>query len=129
MCRDPVAQVGLETATERGCVAQHHPHHLAALDRGRIIHVGRDKLVHAIDAATGKKAWTFKAEARIDSSPAIANGRAYIGSSDGRSCVFDIATGAKQWECETGSGFTSSPAIAAGRVIIASTDGVIYCFG
>ena len=30
---------------------------------------GRDKIVHAIDTATGKAAWTFATRARVDSSP------------------------------------------------------------
>jgi outer membrane protein assembly factor BamB len=38
----------------------------AALANGRIILGGRDKYVHAIDAATGKPAWTFATRARVD---------------------------------------------------------------
>ncbi|MGH9203216.1 MAG: PQQ-binding-like beta-propeller repeat protein, partial [Vicinamibacterales bacterium] len=55
----------------------------ATLDRGRVVLGGRDKIVHGIDAATGKKGWTFETRARVDSSPAVAAGRVYIGSSDG----------------------------------------------
>ena len=43
----------------------------------RVIVGGRDKTVHAIDAATGKSAWTFVTRARVDSSPAVAGGRVY----------------------------------------------------
>ena len=65
----------------------------AALAGGRVIVGGRDKLVHAIDAATGKAAWTFTTRARVDSSPAVAGGRVYVGSSDGRLYVLDAAHG------------------------------------
>jgi outer membrane protein assembly factor BamB len=101
----------------------------AALMDGKVIIGSRDKLVHAIDTATGKKAWTFTTGARVDSSPAVAGGRAYVGSSDGRLYVLDAANGSKLWEFNTGAAITASPAIAEGRVVVASTDGVLYCFG
>ncbi len=100
-----------------------------AFANGRVIVGSRDKLVHAIDAASGKKAWTFTARARVDSSAAIAGGRVYIGSSDGRLYVLDAAGGQKQWEFDTGAPLTASPAIASGKVVIGSGDGVVYCFG
>jgi outer membrane protein assembly factor BamB len=65
----------------------------------------------------------------VDSSPAVAGGRAYVGSSDGRLYVLDAANGSKLWEFNTGAAITASPAIAEGRVVVASTDGVLYCFG
>jgi outer membrane protein assembly factor BamB len=101
----------------------------AALSNGLVIVGGRDKLVHAIDAATGQPKWTFTTRARVDSSPAVAGGRVYVGSSDGRLYVLDVATGERRWEFDAGSGLTASPAIAAGRVVIGSQDGVLYCFG
>jgi outer membrane protein assembly factor BamB len=101
----------------------------AAFAAGRIIVGSRDKLVHAIDAASGKPAWTFATSARVDSSPAIAAGRVYVGSSDGRLYVLDAASGRKHWEFNTGSAITASPAIADGKVVVGSTDGVLYCFG
>jgi outer membrane protein assembly factor BamB len=101
----------------------------ATVTQGKVILGGRDRTVHAIDAATGKRAWAFQTRARIDSSPAVAGDRVYIGSGDNRFYVLEAATGRKVWEFDTGSGITSSPAIAGGRVLIASTDGVLYCFG
>jgi outer membrane protein assembly factor BamB len=101
----------------------------AALFGGKVIVGSRDKLVHALDAATGKAAWTFTTRARVDSSPAVAGGRVYVGSNDGRLYVLDAATGQKQWEFEAGSALVSSPAIAAGKIVIGSADGVVYCFG
>ena len=46
---------------------------------GRVIVGGRDKAVHAIDAATGKGVWKFVTRARVDSSPVVAGGRVYVG--------------------------------------------------
>ena len=75
----------------------------AALVGGRVIVGSRDKLLHAIDAATGKGAWTFTTQARVDSSPAVVGGRVYVGSSDGRLYGLNAATGRKEWEFEAGA--------------------------
>jgi len=101
----------------------------AALHGGRVIVGGRDKVVHAIDAATGKQAWAFATRARVDSSPVVAGGRVYIGSGDGRLYALDAASGKKVWEFEIGAGITASPAIAAGRLVIGAQDGRVYVFG
>jgi outer membrane protein assembly factor BamB len=90
---------------------------------------GRDKIVHAIDASSGKSVWKFTARARVDSSPAIAGGRVYVGSSDGKLYVLDGSTGQKEWEFDAGEAITASPAIAAGRLVIGAQDGRLYCFG
>ena len=101
----------------------------ATLAAGKIILGGRDKMVHAIDAKTGKGAWTFATRSRVESSPAVAGNRVFIGSNDGRLYVLDAATGKKLWEYEAGSALSASPAISDGRVVIASQDGRVFCFG
>ena len=101
----------------------------AALANGRVIVGGRDKVVHALDTATGKPAWTFTTRARVDSSPVVAGGRIYIGSSDHRLYVLDAISGAKIWEFDTGAAITASPAIASGKVVIGTQDGTVYVFG
>ena len=63
----------------------------AALPEGRVILGGRDKLVHCLDAATGASRWTCATRARVDSSPAVAGERVYVGSSDGRLYVLELA--------------------------------------
>jgi outer membrane protein assembly factor BamB len=65
----------------------------------------------------------------VDSSPAIAGSRVYVGASDGRFYVLDLASGKMVWEFEAGAPLTASPAIAAGRIVIGSQDGRVYCFG
>jgi outer membrane protein assembly factor BamB len=101
----------------------------AALAGRRLIVGGRDKLVHAIDATSGKSVWTFATRARVDSSPVVAGNRVYIGSGDGRLYVLDAEDGKQLWEFDAGAPLTASPAIASGRVVIGSGDGVLYCFG
>jgi outer membrane protein assembly factor BamB len=101
----------------------------AALDGGRVYLGGRDKVIHAIDAASGKPSWTFATRARVDSSPVVSGGRVYVGSSDGRLYALEAASGKKLWEFEIGAAVTASPAIAAGRLVIGAHDGRIYVFG
>jgi outer membrane protein assembly factor BamB len=86
-------------------------------------------MVRAIDAATGKVAWSFATRARVDSSPVVADGRVYVGSSDNRLYVLDAVSGRKLWEFDTGAALTASPAVAAGKIVIGSGDGRVYAFG
>jgi eukaryotic-like serine/threonine-protein kinase len=101
----------------------------AAVAEGRIVIGGRDKMVHCLDAGTGRELWVFMTRARVESSAALADGRAFIGSNDGKLYVLDYKTGAKVWEFNAGGPLSASPAIAGGRVVIGSEDGRLYCFG
>jgi outer membrane protein assembly factor BamB len=101
----------------------------AAVARDRVVVGGRDKLVHCLDAATGKSLWTFATKARIDGSPAIAGGRVYAGSGDGTLYVIDLADGSRRGAFEAGAPISASPAIAGGRLVVGTQDGRIYCLG
>ncbi len=101
----------------------------AALVEGKVVIGGRDKMVHCLNAATGKALWTFRTNARVESSPAIASGKVYVGSNDGRFYVLDLAKGTKLWEFNAGGALSASPAIASGRVVIGDQNGKLYCFG
>ncbi|MGZ8847238.1 MAG: outer membrane protein assembly factor BamB family protein [Pyrinomonadaceae bacterium] len=100
----------------------------AAVTADRVVLGGRDKLVHGMTAA-GKGVWTFTTRARVESSPAIAGGRVFIGSNDGMFYVLNLTTGSKLWEFNAGAPLSASPAIANGRIVIGSQDGRLYCFG
>ncbi len=96
---------------------------------GRVVVGGRDKLVHCLNAATGKRLWTFTTRARVESSPVLADGRVFVGSNDGRFYVLDFQTGAKVWEFTAGAPISASPAIADRRIVVGDQDGRLYCFG
>jgi eukaryotic-like serine/threonine-protein kinase len=100
----------------------------AAVTSDRVVIGGRDKMVHGI-TLQGKVAWTFATRARVESSPAIAGGRVFVGSNDGRFYVLSLSNGTKLWEFEAGAPLSASPAIANGRIVIGSQDGRLYCFG
>lgn len=100
----------------------------AAVAQDRIVIGGRDKLVHGLNLA-GKGIWTFATRARVESSPAIAGARVFVGSNDGRFYVLSLTNGKKLWEFDAGAPLSASPAIANGRIVIGSQDGRLYCFG
>ena len=59
---------------------RHFPFYSSALTiDGTVVIGGRDRMVHAIDESTVAGLWPFMTRARVDSSPAAANGRVYIG--------------------------------------------------
>jgi outer membrane protein assembly factor BamB len=126
--------LGVDLAARRIVWRYRHPqrefpfYSSAAVADGRVVVGGRDKMVHAIDAKTGKGLWTFMTRARVDSSPAIAGGRVYVGSSDGRFYVLGLEKGTKLWEFEAGSPLTASPAIAEGYIVIGSNGGQLFAF-
>ncbi|HKG62112.1 MAG TPA: PQQ-binding-like beta-propeller repeat protein [Pyrinomonadaceae bacterium] len=100
----------------------------AAVTSTRIVVGGRDKMIHGL-TLQGKAAWTFATRARVESSPAIADGRVFVGSNDGRFYVLSASNGTKLWEFNAGAPLSASPAIANGRIVIGSQDGRLYCFG
>ncbi|MEO2006742.1 MAG: PQQ-binding-like beta-propeller repeat protein, partial [Candidatus Poribacteria bacterium] len=101
----------------------------AAVTQRVVVVPGRDKMVHALDPATGDPLWTHNAGAKVDSSPVIVGDRAYFGTDAGVVRAVDLATGAAVWEYETGSAMAGSPAVAGGRLVIGSDSGTLYCFG
>ncbi len=54
-------------------------------------------VLHALDASSGRHAWTYIAGARIDSPPAIAHGRVLFGSRDGHLYCLNAANGERAW--------------------------------
>jgi eukaryotic-like serine/threonine-protein kinase len=101
----------------------------AAIIDARVVVGGRDKMVHCLDAYTGRAHWTFGTQARVESSPAIAAERVFVGSNDGRLYVLDFRDGRKVAEFNLGAPVSASPAIASGRVVVGAQDGKLYCFG
>src|SRR5262245_23099114 len=71
--------------------------------------------------------WQFKTGGTIVSSPALANGVVYIGSSDGALYAVDQKSGQQKWKTQTRGPVASSPAVADGLVFFLSYDGGLYC--
>ena len=63
-----------------------------------IVYFGGSLFLYALDASTGEEKWKLKTGSRVESSPAIAEGTAYIGSADGNLYAADIETGEEKWK-------------------------------
>ena len=58
---------------------------------GGTVHVGSaDRMVYALDAATGSPRWAYTTGNIVNSTPAVAGGTIYIGSGDNK--VYALAT-------------------------------------
>jgi len=92
--------------------------------RGNLQHTGvYDAL--GIAKLNGIK-WKFHTSGRVISSPAVVNGAAYVGSTDGNLYALDAASGTLKWKFSTQSSVTSSPAVASGVVYFESYDSNFY---
>jgi outer membrane protein assembly factor BamB len=88
-----------------------------------------DGKVDCLNAWTGTSIWSYPTGGGVYSSPAVADGRVYVGSFDRKVYCLDALTGIAVWNYPTGGWVRSSPAVAYGNVYIGSNDGSVYCFG
>jgi outer membrane protein assembly factor BamB len=78
--------------------------------------------------------WTGTTGGAVNSSPAVANGVIYVGSSDGKlyAYQFRCATGGQScsplWTATTGGAIDSSPAAVGTVVYVGSSDGKLYAY-
>jgi hypothetical protein len=71
--------------------------------------------------------WNYTTGFGVDSSPAVADGKVFVGSRHRKIYCLDAETGAKIWSYTTGASVWSSPAVADGKVFVGSWDNKIYC--
>lgn len=69
----------------------------------------------------------------LESSPAVANGKVFVGAFDGKLYVFNAngcgqATCQALWTASTGGSIESTPTVSKGVVFIGSDDGKLYAF-
>ena len=88
-----------------------------------------DTNVHALGVA-----WTGATGASVNSSPAVANGVVYVGSTDTKLYAFAVGCGTAGaactpiWKGATGGAIDSSPAAAGTHVFVGSSNGKLYAF-
>lgn len=96
-----------------------------------------DGSLYALSLADGTERWRFDTEGRglnsanfgfdrrtIQSSPAVADGRVFVGARDGFFYAIDAATGRELWRVDHKvSWVNTSPAVTAGVAIDGSSDG------
>ena len=84
-----------------------------------VVYVGSfDQKLHAVDAETGAKKWTYSTGDKVQSSPTVSDGVVYVGSDDQKLYALDAKTGAKKWTYSTGGNVFGSPAVSDGLVYV-----------
>ncbi len=101
----------------------------AALTDSLVVLGSRDKRLHGIERQTGKPAWTFATEGRVDSSPVVVGQRVFVGSDDGKLYVLDLAKGTELKRFDLGGKVAASPAVGGGCLVVGTEKGVLYCLG
>lgn len=107
-----------------------------AVHGGRVYVGSADGVVYAFDAADGGLVWRHETEGAgldsgdfgydrrtIQSSPAVADGRLFVGARDGRLYALDTDTGERLWRSpERISWVNGAPAVSNGVVYAATSD-------
>jgi len=70
--------------------------------------------------------WRFQTDGPVRSSPVVADGTVYVGSTDGNLYAIEASTGQESWRVDAGSPVSSTPAVAGGLTIFVSADGVCH---
>jgi len=76
---------------------------------------------------TNNTIWNYTTGGSVWSSPAVVDGKVYVGSNDNNVHCLNASTGAHIWNYTTVSAWRSSPAVAYGKVYIGSWDHNFYC--
>ncbi len=89
-------------------------------------------VVYCLDAESGDMIWKYQTKREIFSSPAVVDGKVYIGEglhqdTDSELYCLDAATGSLLWSFQTSSQVESSPAVVDGRVFFGAGAEGVYC--
>ncbi len=86
---------------------------------------GRDGIVVAYDASSGKVVWQ-RTTGLNESSPLVARGLVYVGDWDGRIWALDARTGRTRWTFRASGQVKGSLALSGSRVYVGDYDGRLY---
>jgi outer membrane protein assembly factor BamB/chitodextrinase len=75
---------------------------------------------------TNNTLWSYTTGGDVSSSPAVVDGRVYVGSWDSKVYALNATDGTLVWSYTTGSAVASSPAVFDGRLYIGSYDRKVY---
>lgn len=88
--------------------------------------VGTGDQTICLDEATGAEIWTANVGGNSTSTPAVHNGRVFIGSDDNHLYALDAATGTVIWRFLAKDSIWTAPAVADGVVYMGSLDHTFY---
>ena len=73
--------------------------------------------------------WRYAANSLLEFPPVVADGRAVLGTNDGRAIALDAATGKERWATQLSGQMASSPAIAGDLAYFTTTRGRVVALG
>ncbi|GLW12997.1 hypothetical protein Misp01_81250 [Microtetraspora sp. NBRC 13810] len=84
--------------------------------------------VGTLDAASGRRLWTFRPEGQVlNPDPVLAGEVVHVGGDHGMVYALDAASGARKWRFRAGGGRARTHLVRAGGVVYsASTDGEVH---
>jgi outer membrane protein assembly factor BamB len=95
---------------------------------GAAVFGGCDAVLRVVSLADGKELKAIDAGAYVAASPALADGRAYVGNYEGRFLCADVNTGEILWTFEKENvAFYSSPAVSGSAVVVGARDQRLHC--
>jgi outer membrane protein assembly factor BamB len=86
--------------------------------------------LYCLNAATGTLVWKTSGAINfggVYSSPAVANGRVFIGDNENTFYCFNASAGSSIWNLTNVGPVVTSPAIADGKVYFGAANGRVYC--
>ena len=92
----------------------------AAIADGNVFFGSRDDGFYAVDFATGERKWRSSHRTSwVVGSPAVREGRAYVGSSDGHFIhAVEVESGRELWRTPVGSNVLSSPVLTGDLLVV-----------
>jgi hypothetical protein len=91
-----------------------------------------EQVINSTNVSRLELDWTYTTGRQVTSSPVVANGLVYIGSTGGELYAFDASCRSAcspLWTYTTSDAIISSPAITNGIVYVGSRDDKLYAFG
>jgi eukaryotic-like serine/threonine-protein kinase len=98
----------------------------AAIADGCVYIGSYDEFLYAIDLASGKEKWKFKA-GPIKAAVSYRNGKVYAGNIDGDFYCVDAVTGKQDWKFTTEGEISSGANFAGDKILFGSGDEHLYC--
>jgi outer membrane protein assembly factor BamB len=83
--------------------------------------------LRSVTPDTNNTIWNYTTGSYVESSPAVSDGKVYVGSGNGKVYCLNATIGTYIWNYTTDSGVTSSPAFAYNKVYVGSWDRKVYC--
>jgi len=101
---------------------------------GRLFQTTLNGNLYALDVATGRRLWHFRAGTSMWGSAAVepmggGTGRVFVATWDGLVYGLDAATGAQLWQFDAGEPISGSPCLAEGTIFLGTRKGNLLAIG